>query len=68
MNKQKALEIVKGLSDSTWLASEKDEAIRIVMNTSYASYQLNRGHLLGMLDFIYEHYMKGEDNESNGSL
>lgn len=58
MNKDKAFSIVKTLSNSTWLQSEKDEAVRIVLETDYGSYQLNRMHLLEIIDYIYEHYMK----------
>lgn len=61
MNKDKAFSIVKTLSNSTWLQSEKDEAVRIVLETDYGSYQLNRTHLLGLIDYIYENYMKEKD-------
>lgn len=33
MNKDRAFSIVKTLSNSTWLQSEKDEAVRVVMET-----------------------------------
>lgn len=61
MNKDRAFSIVKTLSNSTWLQSEKDEAVRIVLETDYGSYQLNRMHLLGIIDYIYENYMKEKD-------
>lgn len=63
MNKDRAFSIVKTLSNSTWLKSEKDEAVRVVMETDYGSYQLSRIHLIGMLDYIYEHYMKEKKDE-----
>lgn len=63
MNKDKAFSIVKTLSNSTWLQSEKDEAVRIVLETDYGSYQLNRNHLLGIIDYIYENYMKEKKDE-----
>lgn len=61
MNRDKAFSIVKTLSNSTWLQSEKDEAVRIVLETDYGSYQLNRMHLLGLIDYIYDNYMKEKD-------
>ena len=63
MKKQDALRIVKTLSNSTWLMSEKDEAVRIVLETNYASYQLSRVALLAIIDYIYENYMKERSNE-----
>ena len=61
MNKDRAFSIVKTLSNSTWLKSEKDEAVRVVLETDYGSYQLNKMHLLGLIDYIYENYMKEKD-------
>lgn len=61
MNKDRAFSIVKTLSNSSWLKSEKDEAVRIVLETDYGSYQLNKTHLLGLIDYIYENYMKEKD-------
>lgn len=63
MNKDRAFSIVKTLSNSTHLQSEKDEAVRVVLETDYGSYQLNRRHLLGIIDYIYEHYMKEKKDE-----
>lgn len=63
MKKQEALSIVKTLSNSTHLKSEKDEAVRIVLETNYAMYQMSRVHLCGIIDYIYETYMKERSNE-----
>ena len=63
MNKDRAFSIVKTLSNSTHLQSEKDEAVRVVMETDYGSYQLSRMHLIGMIDYIYENYMKEKKDE-----
>lgn len=63
MNKDRAFSIVKTLSNSTWLKSEKDEAVRRVLETDYGSYQLSRMHLLGIIDYIYETYMKERSDE-----
>ena len=62
MNKDRAFSIVKTLSNSTWLKSEKDEAVRRVLETDYGSYQLSRAHLLGIIDYIYENYMKEKND------
>lgn len=63
MNKDRAFSIVKTLSNSTWLKSEKDEAVRRVLETDYGSYQLSRTHLLGIIDYIYDNYMKEAGDE-----
>lgn len=63
MNKDRAFSIVKTLSNSTHLQSEKDEAVRVVLETDYGSYQLSRTHLLGIIDYIYENYMKEKKDE-----
>lgn len=63
MTVKEAVQIVKKLSQSTYLDSQKDEAIRKVMCSVSAFNTLSRANLAVLCEYMYENYMVKEKEE-----
>ena len=60
MMMKERMNIARTFSKSTWLVSEKDEAVRTIMESNNAMNDLSRAAICGLADFIYDHYMKND--------
>lgn len=58
MSKTYALKIVKKLGDTTILESEKDRAVRTILECKVVPHDIKRDEAVRILEWVYEHYMK----------
>lgn len=67
MNLKQALAIVEDMTDITIMESEKEEAIRTIMESDSRILGLSKPKLRGVVYWIYHHYMK-EDRKDEALL